>query len=72
MADEPICPQCGFSVYSRTHMEGLGGIHDTPLPAPDKPSLERLNKTELLALAAERGIDVSGLDTNAKLRAALS
>lgn len=33
--DPELCELCGFPKDSRTHQEGLNGIHDRPVAAPE-------------------------------------
>lgn len=43
---EELCPQCGFSLESRTHLEGLGKVHN--------PDFVRVSKAEKARERAER------------------
>ena len=63
---EAVCDLCGFSIYSRTHMEGRGGIHDAA------GSLASLSNRELAALLSERGLPIPIPPNKANLIEALT
>ncbi len=37
---ENICNQCGFPLDSRTHLEGLGGIHERPVATVEQTTVD--------------------------------
>lgn len=65
------CPKCGWPVgsfkYKRFEAKGLCDHNAAPRQKP----LSTMSRAELDALAAERGLDVSGFTNNDQLREAL-
>lgn len=50
----PKCPECGYSVESREHLEGLNGVHEGRSPMVQRPPLDEMFETAP-AVAVEAG-----------------